>query len=39
VLPPGSSDQPGERAGRPCVPLFGLAPEGVCTASGSHWSR
>ncbi len=31
-FPEGSSDQPGERAGRPCVPLFGLAPDGVYPA-------
>jgi len=35
MLPSGSSDQPGERAGRPFVPLFGLAPDGVCPADRS----
>ena len=38
-LPPGSSDQPGDEAGRPFVPLFGLAPDGVYPAdwSPSRW--
>ncbi len=31
-LPEGSSDQPREQAGRPFVPLFGLAPDGVYPA-------
>jgi len=35
MLPSGSSDQPGEQAGRPFVPLFGLAPDGVYPADRS----
>jgi len=38
-LPEGSSDQPGEWTGRPIVPLFGLAPDGVCTADRSPGRR
>jgi len=34
-LPEESSDQPGEKAGRPVIPLFGLAPDGVCPADRS----
>jgi len=39
MLPSGSSDQPGDEAERPFVPLFGLAPDGVCPAdwSPSRW--
>ena len=32
--PRTSSDLPGNRAGRAIVPLFGLAPDGVCPATG-----
>jgi len=35
MLPPGSCDQPGDRTGHPVVPLFGLAPDGVCPAGRS----
>ena len=35
MLPLGSSDQPGEQAGHPFVPLFGLAPDGVYLAGWS----
>ncbi len=31
--PRASSDLPGDSAGRAIVPLFGLAPDGVCTAA------
>jgi hypothetical protein len=39
MLPSGSSDQPGDWTGHPFVPLFGLAPDGVCPAgwSPSRW--
>jgi len=39
VLPPGSSDQPGDGPGVPWVPLFGLAPDGVCPAGRSPGRR
>jgi len=38
MLPPGSSDQPGDRPGF-FIPLFGLAPDGVCTANRSPGCR
>ncbi len=37
--PCGSSDQPGDDAGRAMVPLFGLAPGGVCRAGPLPDSR
>ena len=39
--PPGSSNQPGNGAGHAIVPLFGLAPGGVCRAGrlpDSRWA-
>jgi len=35
MLPSGSSDQPGEQARQPIIPLFGLAPDGVYPAGWS----